>query len=78
MSHETFEAKKNFVTRELSRCICAAHPDVKSLDYQLKDYPEGGLCETVIVRFLDGYIKRVCVSGDSMHAMISDVNYAME
>lgn len=78
MSHDTYEVKKNFVTRELSRCICAAHPDVKSLEYQLTDYPDGSLCETVVIRCFDGYIRRVCVSGDSLHAMIAAVNYAMD
>jgi len=79
MSHEMFESKKNFVARELSRCICAAHPDVKSLEYILKEYPSSGeLCETVVIRHLDGFIRRVCVTGDSLHAMIASVNYALE
>lgn len=79
MSHDTFEAKKNFVARELSRCIIAAHSDVKSLEYKLDEYPSSGeLCETVVVRHTDGFIRRVCVTGDSLHAIIASVNYALE
>ena len=79
MSHEMFRNKKNFVAQELSRCIIAAHPDVKSIEYKLDEYPSSGaLCETVIVHHTDGFIRRVCVTGDSLHAIIASVNYALE
>ena len=79
MSHDTYQAKKKFVAQELSRCIIAAHHDVKSMEYTLDEYPSSGaLCETVIVHHTDGFIRRVCVTGDSLHAMIAAVNYALE
>ena len=74
MSREMYNEKKKFVGGPLLRCLSFAHPELSDLIYQLGDDLE----ETVIIRFLDGYIRRVCVSGDSLHAIITDVNRALE
>jgi len=78
MSHDTFEAKKNFVARELSRCIAASHPGVVNLEYHLLDDGDRVQDEIVIIRFDSGYPKRVNVTADSLHAIVSDVLSALD
>jgi len=79
MSQETFEAKKNFVDRELSRCIAASHPGVVKLEYHLyDDMDKFHQDEIVIIRFDSGYVKRVNVTGDSLHATAADVLSALD
>lgn len=75
MSYEMFEAKKNFVTGVLQRCMCFAHPEISYLKYQID---EEGMDETVTILFVDGFVRRVSVTGDSLHAIITDVNHALE
>lgn len=78
MSQETFEAKKNFVTRELSRCIAASHPGVVKLEYHMHDDGDGWQYdEIVIIRFDSGFTKRVNVTGNSLHAIVVDVLSAL-
>lgn len=78
MSQETFEAKKNFVARELSRCIAASHPGVMKLEYQLHDDGDRVQDEVVIIRFDTGFTKRVNVTADSLHATVADVLSALD
>ncbi|BAK99186.1 hypothetical protein OBV_19880 [Oscillibacter valericigenes Sjm18-20] len=73
MSMEQFEQKRQFVTRELSRCIAAAYEGVSRLEYK---YHDGGE-ESVIIRFDNGYIKTENVTGDSLHAIMIDVLRAL-
>ena len=74
MSMEQFELMRQFVTRELSRCITASHEGVDRLESEYHD--EGGE-ESVIIRFSNGYIKTVNVTGDSRHAVMIDVLRAL-
>lgn len=78
MSQETFEAKKNFVTRELSRCIAASHPGVVKLEYHMHDDGGSAQDEVVIIRFDTGFTKRVNVTADSLHATAADVLSALD
>ena len=73
MSMQEFEQKRQFVTRELSRCIVASHEGVNHLEFE---YHEGGE-ESVIIRFDNGYIKTVNVTGDSSPAIMIDVLRAL-
>lgn len=73
MSMEEFEQKRQFVTRELSRCITASHEGVIRLEFE---YHDGGE-ESVIIRFSNGYIKTENVTGDSLHAIMIDVLRAL-
>jgi hypothetical protein len=73
MSMEQFEQKRQFVTRELSRCITASHEGVSRLELE---YHDGGE-ESVIIRFANGYIKAVNVTGDSFPAVMLDVLRAL-
>lgn len=73
MNMEQFEQKRQFVTRELSRCIAAAHGGVRRLEYA---YHEDGE-ERVIIRFSNGYSKTVCTTGDSLGGVMLDVLRAL-
>lgn len=73
MSQEAFEAKKNFVDRELSRCIAAAYDGVSRLEFKYHDDGE----ESVIIRFADGYFKIACTTGDSLSGIMMDVMRAL-
>ncbi len=73
MSMEQFEQKRQFVTRELSRCVAAAYDGVSRLEFE---YHEGGE-ESVIIRFANGYIKTVNTTGDSLRAILMDVLRAL-
>lgn len=73
MSMEQYEAKRQFVTRELSRCICAAYGGVSHLEYEYYEDDE----EAVIIRFDNGYHKTVSVSGDSRSGIMTDVMIAL-
>lgn len=67
MGHDTFESKRNFVTGPLRRCMSAALPELSDLEYRLEDNCDtGGLQETIIIRFGDGYVQRMCVTGQSL------------
>ncbi len=74
MSMEQFEQKRQFITRELSRCITASHKGVSRLEFEYHD--EGGE-ESVIIRFANGYIKTVNVTGDDLRAILLDVLRAL-
>lgn len=74
MSMEQFEQKRQFITQELSRCIIASHEGVSRLEFEYHD--EGGE-ESVIIRFTNGYIKTVNVTGDSLRAAMLDVLRAL-
>lgn len=73
MSMEQFEQKRQFVNRELSRCVAAAYDGVSRLEFE---YHEGGE-ESVIIRFANGYIKTVNTTGDSLHSILLDVLRAL-
>ena len=73
MTMQAFEIKRQFVTRELSRAVAAAHEGVERLEYR---YCEDGE-ETVTIRCANGYSK-VCVTADSLHAVMVDVLRALE
>jgi len=73
MSMEAFEQKRQFITRELSRCITASHEGVTRLEFE---YHDGGE-ESVIIRFDNGYIKTVNVTGDDCRAVMLDVLRAL-
>lgn len=73
MSMEQYEAKRQFVARELSRCIAAAYGGVARLEYEYHEDDE----ETVIIRFDNGYHKTVSVSGDSRSGIMTDVMIAL-
>ncbi|MDN0031631.1 hypothetical protein QVN85_01820 [Oscillibacter valericigenes] len=73
MSMQEFELKRQFITRELSRCITVSHEGVTRLEFE---YHDGGE-ESVIIRFDNGYIKTVNVTGDSLHAVMIDVLRAL-
>lgn len=67
MGHDTFESKRNFVTGSLRRCLSDAIPGLADLEYRLEDNCDtGGLQETIIIRFVDGYVQRMCVTGQSL------------
>lgn len=73
MSMEEFEQKRQFVMRELSRCIIASHEGVTHLELEYHDSGE----ESVIIRFTNGYIKTVNITGDSLRAILMDVLRAL-
>ncbi|WP_294855646.1 hypothetical protein [uncultured Oscillibacter sp.] len=73
MSMEQFEQKKAFVTRELSRCVTAVDGNVSKLEYQFTDDGQ----ESVIIRFSNGYIKTVDVTGDSLYSVMFNVVEAL-
>ena len=66
MSMQKFEIKRQFVTRELSRCITVSPEGVTKLEFEYHDVGE----ESVIILFDNGYIKTVNVTGDSLHAIM--------
>nr|DAP02143.1 MAG TPA: hypothetical protein [Caudoviricetes sp.] len=74
MTMQVFEIKRQFVMRELSRAVAAAHEVVERLEYR---YCEDGE-ETVTIRCANGYSKAVCVTADSLHAVMVDVLRALE
>ena len=59
MSYEAYTAKKDFVSKTLSRCVAAMYPRVSKLEYHLHD----GGDEVIIIRCVNGYTKRVYVTG---------------
>lgn len=73
MSMEQFEQKKAFVQRELSRCVAAVDGNVSKLEYQFTDDGQEG----VIIRFSNGYIKTVDVTGDSLYSVMFNVVEAL-
>ena len=78
MSQDMFEAKKNFVERELTRCMAAAHDGLHKLEYELRETGGNMMDEVVILRFFGGYCKRISVVGDSLHAIALDVLRALD
>jgi len=77
MNHEMYEAKKNFITRELLRMLQAACPEVKLLEYRI-DSDRTDFEEIVTIRFIDGYVKRVDVTADGLLACARDVLGALD
>lgn len=59
MSYEAYAAKKDFVSKTLSRCVAAMYPRVACLEYHLHD----GVDEVIIIRCVNGYTKRIDVTG---------------
>lgn len=59
MRYEAFAAKKEFVCKTLSRCVAAMYPRVARLEYHLHD----GGDEIIIVRCVNGYTRRISVTG---------------
>ncbi|WP_312637162.1 hypothetical protein [Oscillibacter sp.] len=73
MSMQDFEQKRQFVQRELSRCIAASHEGVERLEYEYHDSGD----ECVTIRFSNGYHKSVNTTGDSLHSILLDVLRAL-
>lgn len=77
MRRETYESKKNFVTRELSRCIAASHPGVVKVEYHPHDDGRQ-VDEVALLRFDSGYTQRVDVTGKDLHETLREVLEALE
>lgn len=77
MSQDTYERKRGFVTHELSRCIAASHPGVVKLEYRVHDREDGDVDEVVLIRFGNGYLARVPVTGRDNRATLLDVLAAL-
>lgn len=68
MSNLTFEKKARFIYTKLLPMVLACEPDVDRLNYEAC-----GEDETVVIRYTDGYARRVTVTGDSHIALARDV-----
>lgn len=60
--------KSDFTDKHLKPLLVAAQKDVSSVDYCVE-----GSEEFVTVTFTNGYRKLVCVTGDSLLALVEDV-----
>lgn len=61
--------KTKFVKHELKSLCKKINPKIENLTY----YIETNYEEYVIIKFLNGYEKKVCVSCDSLKAIVIDV-----
>lgn len=77
MRQEAYEAKRDFVTHALSRCIAASFPGVVKVEYHLHNREDGGVDEVVLVRFAGGYLMRVYVTGHDARETLLDVLAAL-
>lgn len=78
MRQTTYEAKKSFVTHELSRCIAASHPGVVKVEYHIHGREDGLVDEVALIRFANGYLMRVYVTGRDIRETLRDVLAALE
>lgn len=67
--------KSIFVKQMLQPTIVATGREVERLDYKVEVDPKhpGYREEYVVVTYLGGFSRQVCVSGDSLVAIIKDV-----
>lgn len=63
------ENKKTFVEGTLQTTIKEAYGNIANVQYGVTEYKE----EYVIVRYNNGYIKKICVPANSLRAIVIDV-----
>ena len=62
------QAKKDFVSQNLSPLLRRADREIYSAEYDIDSNDE-----FVTITYANGYKKAVCVTGDSLIALIADV-----
>ena len=59
IASDTYEVKRRFVSKTLSRCVAEMCPGVRCLEYHLHDNGD----EVAIIHLADGATRRVDVTG---------------